>query len=149
MSRAWPVLGKLAQQRVLASRKSVQQIDQLIDRLNQRIEQIRDLITENRGLQTERIASPQSISEVKNRADFIQRLLLIEQQARQEYDVLSQRRQEALHRLQEATREEQKMAALDERASQQALLAQNKREQSQMDASALARFNQLRQATES
>jgi flagellar export protein FliJ len=149
MSRAWSVLGKLAEQRVLAARRSLQQIDQLIERLDQRVGQVRGLIAENRALQTEKVASRQSIAEVKNLGDFIQRLLLIEQQALQEREVLLSRRQEAQRRLQDAAREEQKMNALDERAAQQAQRAQEKSEQSQMDASALARFNQLRQAPQS
>jgi len=149
MSKAWTVLGKLAGQRVLVCRKNLQQIEQLVDRLDQRVQQVRDLILENRQLQTEKQASAQSIAEVKNLGDFIQRLLLIEQQAIQERQVLMQRRQEAQERLEQALREEQKMAALDERAQAQALELKERREQSQLDASALARFNQLRQPARS
>lgn len=149
MSKAWSVLGKLAGQRVLASRKNLQQIEQLVERLDQRVQQVRDLVLENRRLQTEKQACAQSIAEVKNLGDFIQRLLLIEQQAVQERQVLMKRWQEAQERLQMALREEQKMAALDERAQTQAALLKEKREQTQMDASALARFNQLRQAVRS
>lgn len=149
MSKAWSVLGKLAGQRVLACRKGLQQIEALIERLDQRLGQVRGMIDENRRLQSEKQASAQSIAEVKNLADFLQRLLQIEQQAMNERQSLEQRWGEAQARLEHALREEHKMIALDERTQAQAAQLRERREQSELDASALAKFNRSRQAVRS
>lgn len=140
MSKAWKVLGRLAENKVQKRRQELQQINQAIQQLEFRKAQILLLMSENRS----RLESKKqgcSMSEIQVITRFITNLGGALRGTDQEIEIFTQKKVLASKELHLATREEQKMDSLLERDVMRQEKAAQLAEQKQLDAAGIAIFN--------
>lgn len=140
MSKAWKVLGRLAENKVQKRRQELQQINQTIQQLEFRKAQILLLMSENRS----RLESKKqgcSMSEIQVITRFITNLGGALRGTDQEIEIFTQKKALASKELHLATREEHKMGSLLERDVMRQEKAAQLAEQKQLDAAGIAIFN--------
>ena len=140
MSRAWKVLGRLAESKVEEQRQELQKINLALTQLEQRKTKIMFLIYEKH----ERIAEKRkccSMNEIQVITRFITSLGGALQGTQVEMEIVQQKRNLALEKLEEARKEELKMDSLMEREETRRLKERELKEQKAMDAAAIGMFN--------
>jgi flagellar export protein FliJ len=141
MSRAWKVLGRLAESKVEECRQELQQVNSAISQLESRKSQIVLLIAENQA----RLSAKKkgcSMSEIQVITRFITNLGMALRGTEVEIDTFDKKRASIASQLAEAKREGQKMESLLERDEARRKKARELREQKVMDAAAITLFNQ-------
>ena len=140
MSRAWKVLGRLAETKVEEQRQELQKINLALTQLEQRKTQIMFLIAENQARLTEKRKGC-SMNEIQVITRFITSLGGALQGTQVEMEIVQQKRNLAFEKLEEARKEELKMDSLMEREETRRLKERELKEQKAMDAAAIALFN--------
>ena len=140
MSRAWKVLGRLAETKVQEQRQELQKINLALTQLEQRKTQIMFLIAENQTRLAEKRLGC-SMNEIQVVTRFITSLGGALQGTQVEMEIVQQKRNLALEKLEEARKEELKMDSLMEREETRRLKERELKEQKAMDAAAIGLFN--------
>jgi flagellar export protein FliJ len=140
MSRAWKVLGRLAETKVQEQRQELQKINLALTQLEQRKTQIMFLIAENQARLAEKRKGC-SMNEIQVITRFITSLGGALQGTQVEMEIVQQKRNLALEKLEEARKEELKMDSLMEREETRRLKERELKEQKAMDAAAIGLFN--------
>ncbi|MGA1471084.1 MAG: flagellar export protein FliJ [Burkholderiaceae bacterium] len=140
MSRAWKVLGRLAETKVQEQRQELQKINLALTQLEQRKTQIMFLIAENQARLAEKRKGC-SMNEIQVITRFITSLGGALQGTQVEMEIVQQKRNLALEKLEEARKEELKMDSLMEREETRRLKERELKEQKAMDAAAIGMFN--------
>ena len=140
MSKAWKVLGRLAESKVEEQRQELQKINLALTQLEQRKTQIMFLIAENQARLTEKRKGC-SMNEIQVITRFITSLGGALQGTQVEMEIVQQKRNLALEKLEEARKEELKMDSLMEREETRRLKERELKEQKAMDAAAIGLFN--------
>ena len=140
MSRAWKVLGRLAETKVEEQRQELQKINLALTQLEQRKTQIMFLIAENQARLAEKRRGC-SMNEIQVITRFITSLGGALQGTQVEMEIVQQKRNLALEKLEEARKEELKMDSLMEREETRRLKERELKEQKAMDAAAIGLFN--------
>jgi flagellar export protein FliJ len=140
MSRAWKVLGRLAETKVQEQRQELQKINLALTQLEQRKTQIMFLIAENQARLAEKRRGC-SMNEIQVITRFITSLGGALQGTQVEMEIVQQKRNLALEKLEEARKEELKMDSLMEREETRRLKERELKEQKAMDAAAIGMFN--------
>ena len=140
MSRAWKVLGRLAETKVQEQRQELQKINLALTQLEQRKTQIMFLIAENQARLAEKRKGC-SMNEIQVITRFITSLGGALQGTQVEMEIVQQKRNLALKKLEEARKEELKMDSLMEREETRRLKERELKEQKAMDAAAIGLFN--------
>ena len=140
MSRAWKVLGRLAESKVQEQRQELQKINLALTQLEQRKTQIMFLIAENQARLAEKRKGC-SMNEIQVITRFITSLGGALQGTQVEMEIVQQKRNLAFEKLEEARKEELKMDSLMEREETRRLKERELKEQKAMDAAAIGLFN--------
>jgi len=140
MSRAWKVLGRLAETKVQEQRQELQKINLALTQLEQRKTQIMFLIAENQTRLAEKRLGC-SMNEIQVVTRFITSLGGALQGTQVEMEIVQQKRNLALEKLEEARKEGLKMDSLMEREETRRLKERELKEQKAMDAAAIGLFN--------
>jgi flagellar export protein FliJ len=140
MSRAWKVLGRLAETKVQEQRQELQKINLALTQLEQRKTQIMFLIAENQTRLAEKRLGC-SMNEIQVITRFITSLGGALQGTQVEMEIVQQKRNLALEKLEEARKEGLKMDSLMEREETRRLKERELKEQKAMDAAAIGLFN--------
>jgi len=140
MSRAWKVLGRLAETKVQEQRQELQKINLALTQLEQRKTQIMFLIAENQTRLAEKRLGC-SMNEIQVITRFITSLGGALQGTQVEMEIVQQKRNLALEKLEEARKEGLKMDSLMEREETRRLKERELKEQKAMDAAAIGSFN--------
>ncbi|CAM8656545.1 flagell_FliJ, flagellar export protein FliJ [Burkholderiales bacterium] len=141
MSKPWEILGKLAEKKSEDARRTLAQIDDLIQRLEQRRMQVGALLQEN----AVRLKSPEKrlqMSDIRVINVFMTNLSIALQSIEREKLVLLEHRRRQADTYLKARREEQKMESLQEREDERVRNNRAIADIKQMDAAAIQRFNQ-------
>ena len=140
MSRAWKVLGRLAETKVQEQRQELQKINLALTQLEQRKTQIMFLIAENQTRLAEKRLGC-SMNEIQVITRFITSLGGALQGTQVEMEIVQPKRNLALEKLEEARKEGLKMDSLMEREETRRLKERELKEQKAMDAAAIGLFN--------
>jgi flagellar export protein FliJ len=140
MSRAWKVLGRLAETKVQEQQLELQKINLALAQLEQRKTQILMLIAENQARLAEKRMGC-SMNEIQVITRFITSLGGAMQGTQVEMEIVQQKRKLALDKMEEARKEELKMGSLMERDETRRLKERELKEQRAMDAAAIGLFN--------
>jgi flagellar export protein FliJ len=140
MSRAWKVLGRLAETKVQEQRQELQKINLALTQLEQRKTQIMFLIAENQARLAEKRKGC-SMNEIQVITRFITSLGGALQGTQVEMEIVQQKRNLSLEKLEEARKEELKMDSLMEREETRRLKERELKEQKAMDAASIGMFN--------
>ena len=140
MSRAWKVLGRLAETKVQEQQLELQKINVALAQLERRKTQILILIAENQARLAEKRTGC-SMNEIQVITRFITSLGGAMQGTQVEIEIIQQKRKLALDKLEEARKEELKMGSLMERDETRRFKERELKEQRAMDAAAIGLFN--------
>jgi flagellar export protein FliJ len=148
MTKAWDILGRLAEQRAESAYKSVADLDRVLMQLEERAQKIVGMIEEQRALLNGSAGGRLSMAQMRDVSQFVQRLANVLTEAKRERAVMLRRRAHLVEALRLAKDEERKMHSLQERDASREAKAVAVKEQARMDAAATARFNQTRRQTQ-
>jgi len=148
MTKAWDILGQLAEQKAESAYKSVADLDRVLMQLEERAQKIVAMIEEQRALLNGSAGGRLSMAQMRDVSQFVQRLANVLTEAKRERAVMLRRRAHLVEALRLAKDEERKMHSLQERDATREAKAIAVKEQARMDAAATARFNQIRRQTQ-